>query len=75
MHCRICIWNLTQFMGMRKVFAKGIKQANKVMLMFAVAYDLNKYLKFAQKIAASNRKRRAAILSEVKGNNFLINVL
>ncbi len=44
---------LTQFMGMRKVFTKGIKQANKVMLMSAVAYNIKKYLKFVQKNAIS----------------------
>jgi hypothetical protein len=54
---------LTQFMGMRKVFTKGIKQANKVMLMFAVAYNLKKYLKFTQKIAESGRQTKVAILS------------
>ena len=44
---------LTQFMGMRKVFTKGIQQANKVMLMSAVAYNIKKYLKFVQKKAES----------------------
>lgn len=40
---------LTQFMGMRKVNTIGIKQASKVMLMSATAYNLKKYLKFIQK--------------------------
>lgn len=40
---------LTQFMGMRKVNTIGIKQANKVMHMAAMAYNLKKYLKFTQK--------------------------
>jgi len=40
---------LTQFMGLRKVNTKGIRQANKVMLMAAVAYNIKKYLKFTQK--------------------------
>ena len=41
---------LTQFMGMRKVNTIGIEQANKVMHMAAIAYNLKKYLKFTQKL-------------------------
>ena len=41
--------SLTQFFGMRKVNTIGIKQANKVMLMSASAYNLKKYLKYFQK--------------------------
>jgi transposase len=40
---------LTQFMGLRKVNTKGIKQANKVMFISAVAYNIKKYLKFIEK--------------------------
>lgn len=39
---------LTQFMGMRKVYTKGIKNANKQMLMAATAYNLKKLLKYAK---------------------------
>jgi len=39
---------LTQFMGMRKVNTRGIANANKVMLMAAMAYNLKKYLKFTK---------------------------
>jgi hypothetical protein len=39
---------LTQFMGMRKVNTKGIKNANKQMLMAATAYNLKKLLKFSK---------------------------
>lgn len=38
---------LTQFMGMRKLYTKGIKNANKQMLMAAAAYNLKKLLKQA----------------------------
>ncbi len=38
---------LTQFMGMRKLYTKGIKNANKQMLMAAAAYNLKKLLKHA----------------------------
>ena len=40
---------LTQFMGLRKVNTIGILQANKVMHMSAIAYNLKKYLKFIVK--------------------------
>ena len=40
---------LTQFMGLRKVNTIGIKQANKVMHLSAIAYNLKKYLKFERK--------------------------
>jgi hypothetical protein len=54
---------LTQFMGMRKVNTIGIKQANKVMLMAAVAYNVKKYLKFTQKLTTtmSNEAQLAAL--------------
>ena len=44
---------LTQFMGLRKINTIGIKQANKVMHMAAMAYNLKKYLKFTQKSVKS----------------------
>lgn len=37
---------LTQFLAMRKVNTRGINQANKVMLLAAISYNLKKYLKF-----------------------------
>ncbi|WP_299217254.1 IS1182 family transposase [uncultured Dokdonia sp.] len=40
---------LTQFMGLRKINTIGLQQANKVMHLSAMAYNLKKYLKFAQK--------------------------
>lgn len=50
---------LTQFLGLRKINTKGIQQANKVMHMAAIAYNLKKYLKFEQKLAQINRKALA----------------
>ena len=44
---------LTQFMGLRKINTKGIRQANKVMLTSAVAYNIKKYLKFTEKRSKS----------------------
>ncbi|MCH2231585.1 MAG: transposase [Crocinitomicaceae bacterium] len=40
---------LTEFMRLRKVNTRGISNANKGMLMAAMAYNLKKYLKFTQK--------------------------
>lgn len=48
---------LTQFMGLRKINTIGLIQANKVMHLAAMAYNLKKYLKFTQKRA--NRKAKA----------------
>ena len=44
---------LTQFMGMRKINTIGLEQANKVMHMAAIAYNLKKYLKFIEKRSKS----------------------
>ena len=57
---------LTQFMGLRKVFTKGIKQAQKKMFMSAIAYNLKKYLKFTQKLEESKSQTQMAILSVFK---------
>jgi transposase len=46
---------LTQYMGMRKINTIGIKQANKVMHLAAIAYNIKKYLKFEQKFTNTNR--------------------
>lgn len=40
---------LTQFLGLRKINTIGLEQANKVMHLSAIAYNLKKYLKFEQK--------------------------
>ena len=46
---------LTQFMGMRKVYTKGIRNANKQFLMAAIAYNLKKYLKYELKVDQPQR--------------------
>ena len=53
---------LTQFMGLRKVNTRGIKQANKVMLMAGTAYNIKKYLKFIKKTAQSQVKAAEVVL-------------
>lgn len=57
---------LTQFMGLRKINTIGIKQANKVMHMAAIAYNIKKYLKFTNKIVQTNKQRLAFYLNAIK---------
>lgn len=54
---------LTQFMGLRKINTLGIRQANKVMHLSAMAYNLKKYLKFTQKRSKSGAKALVPCLS------------
>jgi hypothetical protein len=49
--------------GIRKIFSKGIKQANKEILLSVVVYNLKKYLKFTQKRVESKTQTQFAILS------------
>jgi transposase len=49
--------SLINFTGMRRVNAKGIKQANKCMIMAAAVYNLKKLLKHTSRIAQSNTKK------------------
>jgi transposase len=49
---------LINFMGLRKINTIGINQANKVMLMAAISYNLKKYLKY-QTISVENMINRA----------------
>jgi transposase len=53
---------LTQFMGMRKVYTKGINNANKQFKLAAIAYNLKKYLKFEhRKEQLAKRELRASL--------------
>ncbi|MFL0069555.1 transposase [Tenacibaculum maritimum] len=47
---------LTQFMGLRKINTIGLIQANKVMHMAAIAYNLKKYLNFITKRVQSDHR-------------------
>ena len=57
---------LTQFRGLRKINTIGIKQANKVMQMSAIAYNLKKYLKFIKKTVKSDAKAMHHLLFVLK---------
>jgi len=54
---------LTQFMGLRKINTIGIQQANKVMHMSAIAYNLKKYLKFIVKKVKIDTKAMGHLFS------------
>lgn len=57
---------LTQFLAMRKVNTRGIHQANKVMLMAAIAYNLKKYLKFNKgKVVGMAKEAYLLFLSKI----------
>ncbi|WP_236631079.1 transposase, partial [Zobellia sp. OII3] len=57
---------LTQFMGLRKVNTIGLEQANKVMHLSAIAYNLKKYLKFTEKRSKSGA--RSFVLPRIAKN-------
>jgi len=57
---------LTQFRGLRKINTLGIKQANKVMHMSAIAYNLKKYLNFITKTVKSDAKAMRHLLTTLK---------
>lgn len=57
---------LTQFMGLRKINTIGIVQANKVMHLSAMAYNLKKYLKFITKTVKSDAKAMHHFFSLLK---------
>lgn len=57
---------LTQFMGLRKINTIGIEQANKVMHLSAMAYNLKKYLKFITKTVKSDAKAVCRVVLNIK---------
>ena len=57
---------LTQFMGLRKINTIGLQQANKVMHLSAMAYNLKKYLKFITKTVKSDAKAMHLFVLELK---------
>ncbi|NMH86910.1 transposase [Flavivirga sp. Y03] len=59
---------LTQFMGLRKINTIGIAQANKVMHLSAMAYNLKKYLKFIGKTVKSDAQGMHHFVLELKAS-------
>lgn len=58
---------LTQFMGLRKINTIGIAQANKVMHLSAMAYNLKKYLRFITKTVKSDAQAAGHFVLQLKG--------
>jgi len=56
---------LVNYLNMRRVNTRGIRQANKCMLMAAIAYNLKKLMKF------SEQKRKTAMISLKKAEKSL----
>ncbi len=52
-------------MGMRKINTIGIKQANKIMHMAAMAYNRKKLLKFINKTAQANKQSFVVFFNRV----------
>jgi len=50
------IGTLVNYLGIKRVNAKGLKQANKCLTMAAVAYNLKKMLNYRPKFIKSNLK-------------------
>ncbi len=46
--------SLINFTGMKRVNTRGLKQANKCMVMAAIAYNLKKLMKFKTKSVLAN---------------------
>ena len=57
---------LKEYMGLRKINTLGIQQANKVMHLSAIAYNLKKYLKFITKTAKIQAKSLDFVFSRIK---------
>ncbi|WP_223270877.1 transposase [Subsaximicrobium wynnwilliamsii] len=71
----------TKFMGLRKINTIGIAQANIVMHLSAMAYNLKtglpdrqEYLKFRQKLTKSGAKALAFLFNKIRGFQNLINL-
>lgn len=54
---------------MKRVNTRGIKQANKHVLMASLTYNLKKYMKFITK--KTKTKAGVVVIEQGKGNSFL----
>jgi len=74
------IGTLVTYLGMRKVNTKGIKQANKCMMMTAVAYNLKKMMKWTNRkietcAAAIKKVTEKSVLKQMIGATLQIDAL
>ena len=61
---------LINYLNLRRVNTRGIRQANKGMLMSAVAYNLKKLLKFtAKRVEASAKALQKGLGNFIAGTN------
>jgi len=56
---------LINFIGMRKINARGIEQANKVMLMAGTAYNLQKLMRYVQKTRKTTALRMRIMAKQI----------
>ena len=65
---------LINFTGMRRVYTRGIKNANKFMICAGIAYNLKKYIRFSnrKRISACMQLKKQAILTK---QAFLLTIL
>ena len=52
---------LLNFLGLRKVYTRGLQQAHKHVLMAALTYNLKKYVKFISKKPSGTRKAASSL--------------
>jgi len=57
---------LINFMGMRRIWTRGIKNANKFMLGAAIAYNIKKYMNFVHKTAKTKVQAMSKELEKTK---------
>jgi len=67
---------LINFLNMKRVNTRGIRQANKHVLMAAMVYNLKKYMKFSTKILQTGKmaieRPIEKVFSRIKGYFFTI---
>ena len=62
--------SLINFMGMKKVNTRGLKNAQKCMIMSAIAYNLKKYLKYSKDIRGTILLRMEEVVNKYLNNFF-----
>ena len=57
------IGTLVNYLGMKKVNTRGLKQANKCLLLSVTAYNIKKLLKYTSLLAQTNAAQMKKILA------------
>jgi transposase len=66
---------LINFMGMRRIWTRGIQQANKFMIGAAIAYNLKKWMRYKPKLKQSMEQSEKALKNTQKNAQNLFNSL